>query len=74
MFENVNVKNSNARTFTIFYINDMTSFANILISKLLFEFENFSEIKSNTLTKTQAKKKNSKKDFFKKIIRERADE
>ena len=47
MFESVNVKNLNARTFMIFYINDTTSFANIFILKQLFEFENFSEIEND---------------------------
>ena len=63
MFESVNVKNSNARTFMIFHINDTTSFANIFISKSLFEFESFLKVESEALTKTQTKEKNSKKKF-----------
>ena len=66
MFENVNVKNSNARTFMMFYIDDTTSFANILISKSLFEFESFLEIENEALTKVQTKEKNSKKKVSKK--------
>ena len=61
MFENVDVKNLNARTFIIIYIDDTTSFENIFTSKFLLEFENFLKIESNASTKTQAKEKNSEK-------------
>ena len=57
-FKNVNVKNSNARTFILFYIDDTTSFASFLISKSLFEFENFLEIENKASTKAQTKEKN----------------
>ena len=61
MFENVNVKNPNARIFIIFYIDDTTSFANIFISKLLFKFETFSKIENEASTKAQTKKNLTKK-------------
>ena len=51
MFENVNVKNPNTRTFIIFYIDNMTSFADTFTSKFLFKFKNFSKIINNALTK-----------------------
>ena len=81
IFEDVNVRNSNARTFMIFHIDDTTWFASIFTSKLLFKFENFSKIKSTASTKAQTKKqmkeKNSKKKEkknFEKTIEKRADE
>ena len=67
IFESVNMKNSNARTFIIFYINDTTLFASILISKFLFEFENFLKIENKASMKAQTKEKNSKKSFKKTI-------
>ena len=51
IFEDVNIKNSNARTFIIFYINNTISFASILISKLLFKVKSFLKIKSGVSTK-----------------------
>ena len=63
MFENVNVTNSNARMFIMFYINNTTSFASILISKFLLEFESFLKIKSEASTKAQTEKEKSKKKF-----------
>ena len=56
------MKNLNARTFMMFYINDTTSFANTFISKLLFEFESFSKIENEASTRAQTKEKNSKKE------------
>ena len=52
MFEGVNVKNSNAQTFIMFYIIDTTSFASIIISKFLLEFESFLKVENKTLIKT----------------------
>ena len=57
-----------------FHINNTTSFANIFILKLLFEFENFLKIEDEALTKAQTKEKNSKKKNFKKIIKKRINE
>ena len=51
MFENINMKNSNARTFMMFYINDIMSFAKIFISKSLFKLKKFLKIENETLTK-----------------------
>ena len=65
MFKDINVKNSNARTFMIFYIDDTTSFADIFTSKSLLEFEKFSKVENKASTKAQTKKKNSKKKEFK---------
>ena len=70
MFESVNVKNSNAQIFIMFHINDTTSFANIFISKFVFEFEDFLKIENKTSTKAQTKEKNSKNKNFEKIIKE----
>ena len=60
MFENVNVKDLNTRTFIMFYIDDITLFEEIFISKFLLEFENFSKIESDTLIKAQTKEKRLK--------------
>ena len=65
IFENVYIKNLNARTFMMFYINDLTSFASIFILKFLLEFEKFLKIKNKTLTKAQTKKESSKKNLKK---------
>ena len=46
MFEDLVVKNSNARTSMKHHINDTTSFSNI-IENFSFEFENFSKKESN---------------------------
>ena len=64
IFESVDVKNSNAQTFMMFYIDDTTSFEDIFISISLLEFENFLKIKNDALTKAQTKEKNS--NFFSK--------
>ena len=61
MFENVNVKNSNARIFIMFYIDDTTLSASILILKSLFKFESFLKIKNKTSTRTQTKERSSGK-------------
>ena len=61
IFEDVNVKNSNARTFMMFYIDDTTLFANILNSKSLLEFENSSKIENKMSTKTQTKAQTKKR-------------
>ena len=45
MFEVVDVKNSNAKTFMKHHIDDTTSTSNI-ITKFFFEFENFSKEES----------------------------
>ena len=57
VFESVNVKNTNARIFMMFYIDNTTSFANTFISKFLFEFKDFSNIENDASTKVQAKEK-----------------
>ena len=74
MFENVNVKDLNARTFMIFYIDDTMSFADILISRFLFKFENFLNIESKALTETWTKEKNRKKSCEKTIKNEQMSE
>ena len=63
IFENVHVKDSNARTFMIFHIDDKTSFANIFNLKFLFEFESFLKIESEAPTNAPTKKKSLKKSF-----------
>ena len=79
MFEDVNVKNSNAQIFITFYIDDTTAFASTFTLKFLLKFENFSKIESEALIKAQTKKKSSKKKNFKekknfeKRIKKRAD-
>ena len=71
MIESVNVKNSNARLSTTHYIDDITSFANIIILELLFKFESFSEKKNGTKTKEKNLKK--KEESFEKITEKRVD-
>ena len=77
VFEDFNVKNLNARIFTMFYIDDMTSFASIFISKSLLEFENFLKVENEASMTTQTKEKSSKKkkkENLEKMIKESTNE
>ena len=62
IFEIVDVKNSNAKIFMKYYIDDTTTISNNF-TKFFFKFENF--LKKDNATQTQKKeqkeKKNSKK-------------
>ena len=60
-FKNVNMKNSNAQTFMIFYIDNMISFANIFILTILFEFKNFLEIEKLIRKRKRERKKRIRK-------------
>ena len=62
MIENISLKNSKARSSTIYYINNIKLFANIIISKSLFEFKSFSREENNTKTKEKKFKKKFSED------------
>ena len=64
MIENVNVKNSNARSSTTYHIDDTISFADIIISKFSTKFKSFSE-KEKATRKLKRKARRKKKSFKK---------
>ena len=60
MFEVVGVKNSNARIFMKYHIDDTTSTSSSF-TKFSFKFESFLKKENTAQTKAQKKKKSSKK-------------
>ena len=60
MFKIVDVKNSNAKFYIKYYINDTTTISNSFM-KFFFEFENFLKEKNATQAHEKKQKKSSKK-------------
>ena len=76
MFEIVNVKNSDAKIFMKYHIDDTTTISNNF-TKFFFEFENFLKKENAAQTHEKKQKKNSKKNenkSFEKVKKKETDE